>query len=105
MTNRISKYLIAVALTLCAFGAQSQIALEGVPVFPDSVEGGSCREHRVEMRQDTLHITPAMIEEMQHNKPVDEFEMDIFAVAVDLSQIQRTVGDRYICFIFTVYAK
>ena len=50
-------------LTLCAFGAQSQIALEGVPVFPDSVEGGSCREHRVEMRQDTLHITPAMIEE------------------------------------------
>ncbi len=67
-------------LTLCAFGAQSQIALEGVPVFPDSVEGGSCQEHRVEMRQDTLHITPAMIEEMQRNKPVDEFEMDMESV-------------------------
>ena len=65
MTSNISEYLMITVLTLCAFGAQSQIALEGVPVFPDSVEGGSCREHRVEMRQDTLHITPAMIEEMQ----------------------------------------
>lgn len=57
MTNRISKLLIVTALTLCAFGAQSQTAL--------------C---------DTAHVTPAMVEEMKLNAPVKEFDMDMESV-------------------------
>ncbi len=64
MTNRISKYLIAASLTLCAFGAQSQTALSECP-----------EEHA-----DTLHITPAMVEEMQRNAPLKEFDMEMESV-------------------------
>lgn len=52
------KILITVVMTLCASSAQSRAALSG----------------------DTVHITPAMVEELQRNAPVQEFDMDMESV-------------------------
>lgn len=51
-------------MTLCALGAQSQTALEKT----------------VELRHDTLHITPAMVDSLQHVEEVVEFKREVETV-------------------------
>lgn len=52
------KILITLVMTLCASSAQSHAALSG----------------------DTVHVTPAMVQEMKRNTPVKEFDMDMESV-------------------------
>ncbi len=63
------KTTLTIVMTLCASGAQSLAA------FMDSVP-----QPTLEVRHDTLHITPAMVEELQKNTPVQEFNMEMESV-------------------------
>lgn len=106
--------LSGIVLTLCAFGAQSQTAYNSIGK---------------EESQDTTHITPAMITEMQGSQPIKEYSMDtegvrfvpkgqwVAGVAVSYTQstqndyqfliLQNLTGDTYsfkvspiVCYIF-----
>ena len=68
---------MTMVLTLCASGAQSHAAL----LTPaDSAVAVESLPKGIEMRHDTLHITPEMVEEMQRNAPVKEFDMEMESV-------------------------
>lgn len=68
--------MFSAVLTLCALGAQSQTALER----PGRSLHLPQHEHPVEMRHDTLHVTPAMIDSLQHSQELEEFETQIESV-------------------------
>ncbi len=69
--NNITKrlFIISLLLTLCATGAQSQTAFK-----TDSELGG------VELRHDTLHVTPAMIDSLKRIEQIEEFEREVESV-------------------------
>lgn len=60
MISNACKLLVITVLALCAFGARSQTPLYG--------------EHPVELRNDTIHITPAMIDSLQQADGLDTFD-------------------------------
>lgn len=70
------KTILTAVLTLCAPGAQSLAA------FMDCADSVTSTPHQkgLEVRHDTLHITPAMVEELQKKTPVREFDMDMESV-------------------------
>lgn len=68
---------MTLVLTLCAYGAQSRAALLSVP---DSASLSSPLTLDTKVHQDTLHVTPAMLEEMKRNVPVKEYDMDVESV-------------------------
>ena len=68
--------MVYAVLTLCALGAQSQTALEQ----PARSLQLPPHEHPVELRHDTLHITPAMIDSLQRSQELEEFETQIESV-------------------------
>ena len=51
-------------MTLCAIGAQGQSAFEKT----------------IEMRHDTLHITPAMVDSLRNAEEIEEFKRDVESV-------------------------
>lgn len=73
---------MSMALTLCASGAWSQTPFMEAP--RNDMKTVSMRPAdtipsvtRPEMRHDTLHITPEMIENMQQQKKIEKFEREI----------------------------
>ncbi|MDE7412341.1 MAG: hypothetical protein K2N05_00940 [Muribaculaceae bacterium] len=71
MRNSV-KFLIALALTLCAAGAQSQTALS-----PSADLTGIQESTHL---ADTMHITPDMVRQIQSEQKVEEFKRDIESV-------------------------
>lgn len=57
-------FIISAVLTLCAFGTQGQTAFEKT----------------IEMRHDTLHVTPAMVDSLRNAQDVEEFKRDVETV-------------------------
>ena len=67
MKSKETSVIISVILTLCAFSVQSQTAL-------NELNKGS------EVRQDTLHITPAMVDSLNKIEVIEPFIRDIESV-------------------------
>lgn len=84
--NKLESLIIYISLTLCAFGAQGQTALFSGEITPDDAasycaESESMNtEESVVNATDTARITPAMIEKMRAERPLDEFEMQMGSV-------------------------
>lgn len=67
MSKRLRLITIGM-MTLCAFGAQSHAALSDSIPLPTST-------HDEATHSDTLHVTPAMVSEMQLRRPIENFDV------------------------------
>lgn len=89
------KYLFSTALTLCAFGVQSQTAYDpdvatahpslsltkdSITMPNETVPDTIVPAADVNVMADTLHITPEMIREIRENKSLEEFKREVETV-------------------------
>lgn len=75
-----TEIIVSIGLTLCAFGVQGQSALFDSDYSGLSFENVPPTEKPVELRHDTLHVTPEMVRELQENRPIEEFKRDMESV-------------------------